>query len=264
LNCSTVGRANDPFAHTTIEGTEEQIEVILERLREAYNRKGLDRIPPLECIETYAQSIQSKRRNLLLVAREGSFPPIAQNQFAQGSRIYDANYFRAAGFYGADSANDAYNWICSGLSYESNGCAGVVEDVKAAPDAWRVGDWPVEYCLSETPKERCKLHFQPDIAIIMTLFNAMKVAIMLFIAFRIRDEPLLNIGDAVVSFLGKTDTATRNACLSTIHSFKKRDGKLGKPCQWNHCQYRWREATSKVRRAVTIFLYVTVTRDILR
>ena len=41
---------------------------------------------------------------------------------------------------------------------------------------------------------------------------------MLLIAFRIRDKPLITIGDAIESFLDTSDTTTEGMCLVTKES----------------------------------------------
>jgi hypothetical protein len=73
-----------------------------------------------------------------------------------------------------------YEWLCSGLGYSVaplGSCPNNVNRIQndAVSDAWRVGygdtTWPVEYCLSEAAEPHCKLHFEPTIAILITVLN---------------------------------------------------------------------------------------------
>jgi hypothetical protein len=249
----------------------EKIPRILERLRHQYAIQGLERLSPSHCLEEYAQNIQSKRRNLLLVARDSDIPSVEQSYpVSIGPHIYYAGYLYAEDVGGAITAGRAYKWMCSGLDNDPLDCSSAIESVKNAPEQWTVRyycnsspglrcrelNWPVEYCLSERPKEHCKLHFEPTIAIYMTVFNLVKVAIMFFIAFNIRDAPLLSVGDAVASFLDKADTSTRNMCLVTLGQSRNLIEVDTRPLQWHDRLYRWKDATSKARRGMTLLLYV--------
>jgi hypothetical protein len=81
-----------------------------------------------------------------------------------------------------------------------------------------------------------------------------KAGLMFYVAFNMRDEPLLTMGDAVASFLEKEDPTTKQMCLSTLEDFKSnRKYKVG-PRQWTNAQYRWKDVTSKRRRIVTVFM----------
>jgi hypothetical protein len=51
------------------------------------HRKELDNLTKLECIEQYAEMLQTKRRNVLLVASDDKFPPPALSRF-KGASIY--------------------------------------------------------------------------------------------------------------------------------------------------------------------------------
>ena len=75
---------------------------------------------------------------------------------------------------------------------------------------------------------------------------------MFYIAFRIGDEPLMTMGDAVASFLVKEDHTTKNMCLSTVKDFKKYKSYEMGPRQWTDTKYRWKDVTSVGRRVITV------------
>lgn len=153
----------------------------------------LERLSPAECIDQYAQIINSNRRNVLLVANDTNFPPPEENKRFGGSRAYWMNYFSADSAQGTGTASSAYDWICSGTSGNPSAyCSDKVEDIKRASEDWQVGDYcnkatvrscdysyfPVEYCLSEKAEQKCQLHFEPTIAIIITVLNFCKFSLL--------------------------------------------------------------------------------------
>jgi hypothetical protein len=77
---------------------------------------------------------------------------------------------------------------------------------------------------------------------------------MFYIAFFVRDEPLMTIGDAVASFLENEDPATKNMCLSSRADFQNRKGYQVGPRQWSNQRYCWKDVTSMSRRIITAVL----------
>jgi hypothetical protein len=172
---------------------------ILASLWKKAHAGSLERLDPAECINAYATSIQSKRRNVLLVASDSKFPSPAENHFINASRVYWAANFQASYAQWPATASDAYDWICSGLDKPTcpgglcadiEPCSKAVRAIRNADLAlWRVGGckgttsttrycelarFPVEYCLSEQALPHCKLHFEPNIAIVIILLNVCK------------------------------------------------------------------------------------------
>ena len=79
---------------------------------------------------------------------------------------------------------------------------------------------------------------------------------MFYIAFRVNDEPLMAMGDAVASFLDKEDVETKNMCLSSMSDFRNGKGYKVGPRQYSGEAYRWKDVTSKVRRCITLIMWV--------
>ena len=90
--------------------------------------------------------------------------------------------------------------------------------------------------------------------------HIVKAGVMFYVAFLVRDEPLMTMGDAVASFLERPDPTSKNRCLWAFANQRMfRDGKGIKhhgvgPQRWTCPQYRWKDATSPERRVVTIFM----------
>jgi hypothetical protein len=69
-------------------------------------------------------------------------------------------------------------------------------------------------CLAIPTKERCQLLYSPPIGIVISLCILAKVAVMFLAArvSRIRPSPILTMGDAVASFVAKSDQTTKDMC----------------------------------------------------
>jgi hypothetical protein len=78
---------------------------------------------------------------------------------------------------------------------------------------------------------------------------------MFFVALRVPDDPLITMGDAVASFVKKSDPSTKNMCLLSIHDVKKHGYQTG-PREWVNTEFRWKDVTSKKRRGTTIVMCV--------
>jgi hypothetical protein len=75
---------------------------------------------------------------------------------------------------------------------------------------------------------------------------------MYYIVYATKENPLMTMGDAVASFLDETDATTDKLGLLSIRDTKK--GYTAGVTTWNSPRRRWKDATSKLRRAVTILL----------
>jgi hypothetical protein len=156
---------------------------VLQDLHADYKANTLKTLTPAECITQYATSMQSRRRNLLLVASDDNFPTAAENTFINGSHVYWAGPFFASDAQTSSSASDSYKWMCS-ASYKDRGmCSNKIDSVRKNPTAWKVGfycpegdacadsSFPVEYCLSQPAEPHCKLQYDLAIAVAVTILN---------------------------------------------------------------------------------------------
>ncbi|KAH9878106.1 hypothetical protein J1614_003323 [Plenodomus biglobosus] len=243
----------------------------LETIWERGRNGELERLSPSQCLDEYAQIIQSSRGNLLLVASDHQFPTPEQNLFINDSRVYWADQFEPWDAQSAVRSADSYQWICSARPNQLNEvCTDHIDEIKRLPDQWRVGEycpegdhyhcnkdhWPVEYCLSERAVPHCKLHFETSISIVIILLNLMKAALMFYVAFCIKEDPLMTMGDAVASFLENEDPSTRDMCLASSRDFTHDKAYGSGRRQWQGTQYRWKDVTSKTRRLVTLAMFL--------
>lgn len=78
-----------------------------------------------------------------------------------------------------------------------------------------------------------------------------KAALMFYTAFRVKDDPLITMGDAVASFLETRDSMSKNMCLSSIKDIKQQGYKTGAR-EWRNTKLRWKDVTSRSRRFTTL------------
>jgi hypothetical protein len=155
-------------------------EEVLTKLQQEAHDGRLDRIEAADCLNQYAKTIQSDRQNLQLVASDSSFPRPEENTYINGSMVYWAGSFTASDMAATlEDASTSYSWIRSALPDSAGACTDAVEQIKSAPETWRIGDpqWPVQYCLSQRAQPHCKLQFIPLVLIIVTALNFGKSSI---------------------------------------------------------------------------------------
>ncbi|KIW21469.1 hypothetical protein PV08_02049 [Exophiala spinifera] len=189
--------------------------------------KSFERLNNADCIHAYARDFVEDRRNVIVVvkdppANQGSLFNITQNDFPE---VITPKY-------------NAFSWICDdpNVANETNTCCenkyGFVPCNKITPklldraNQWSTGGFEVDHCLSETVESRCHLHFSLDLMIVVLAFNILKVIGISYVAFRLGESPLVNIGDAIQSFLRHPDGTTEGMCLSS-HESVVASAKLG-------------------------------------
>ncbi|KAF2439612.1 hypothetical protein P171DRAFT_525453 [Karstenula rhodostoma CBS 690.94] len=251
------------------------LSVVAPMMYEKARDNKLDRLSNIDCIGEYAKSIQTNRRNVLLVTADNRMP--TPNTTAKGTpiNIYSYNIFYAGQAKEVETAISSYEWICSGYprSYGSNPlpCSASVDGIKSASDKWTVSGvayhkdfgslaYPVDYCLSEKSEPRCKVQFALPIAILVTILNFFKAVLIFYTALGTKENPLMTMGDAVASFLERTDETTKGMCLLSVRDVKTHNQYFpAGPKAWAGERRRLKDVASRKRRSVTfVFLSLTL------
>jgi hypothetical protein len=104
-----------------------------------------------------------------------------------------------------------------------------IQGYRANVSTWRplLTTAPIAYCLSETLPDIFKVQSSLQILIIVTVLNALKAALMFYIALAVKGNPILTVGDAIASFLKEPDVWTAGMCLALKESFKKQAKSTG-------------------------------------
>ena len=87
---------------------------------------------------------------------------------------------------------------------------------------WTPYGYDIDYCLSERVPETCSYSGNIPILIVVIICNALKITGMLIVAFGLRDNPLITVGDAAESFLNQPDETTTGWCLMSKVDVSKR------------------------------------------
>ncbi|KAH6638910.1 hypothetical protein C7974DRAFT_421557 [Boeremia exigua] len=265
LNCTTAF-PKEPFAKQT-----------LKTLWDKSQNGSLDRLEPSECVNAYGTKIQSARRNLFVVLADGNFSSVYSSPENPGNNWINNTNFLSAWLSRAEAGlthyqnnvQSPFGWICSGLPTErpSQPCINRLEEVKRFSEPWTVAvscsggppgycdhnRWPVDHCLSEPAEPRCRLHFSPLIAIIVTALNFCKALLMFYIVYSLKENPLMTTGDAVASFLDESDSTTNTLSLLSIRDEKR--GYSAGAVTWDNPRRRWKDVTSRRRRTTIIVLF---------
>jgi hypothetical protein len=186
--------------------------------------KTWDRLERADCINAYATDFLNTRRALVAV--------IVDNTTAQNDSVKRVLPYLFDFSIDNPDSFDPYAWICEasdamsryGFTDEemtsSYHCSQSVPKVKAHADRWNSLGFDIDYCLSEAVEGKCSLNFSLSIIIIVMVCNVGKAVIMVFIAFGVRDRPLITIGDAIDSFLNVNDWTTKGMCLTSKECIK--------------------------------------------
>ncbi|KAF1994291.1 hypothetical protein P154DRAFT_549157 [Amniculicola lignicola CBS 123094] len=226
---------------------------------------SLDRLENLDCIKAYSTLIQSSRRNLLLVV-DNDKDAIAASNHSIDTYLHGNFYFDAGEAKEYTYANGLYDWICSSgpsdleKHFTTKECAKHVGEVKKDAANWHVSGYPVQYCLSEPITSVCKLHILLPIGWLVTVLNLIKAGLIWYTVVKIKEDPLITMGDAVASFLERNDPTTKDMCLLTLKDIKKRSAwpnfSPPRPKAWSDTQYRWKDVVSKTRRITTLLMFL--------
>lgn len=110
-----------------------------------------------------------------------------------------------------------FEWICRDSSctggFTLANCETFLPCITSNLADWKPFKKSIEYCLGEKIEGHCQLAYSIHLAIVVLLIGAGKTSLMLYIAFRFKERPLLTIGDAVASYLQRPDMYTQRACL---------------------------------------------------
>lgn len=181
-----------------------------------YNRLQtgqIDILEPLECLNTYARPFQGIRGSVVLVY---------SNNSADRTSISFAGWEGLQ--YNTKSQCPPFSWICG------RRCVGPYDDpcqTKLASFRKDISSWKpygenVKHCLSERIPQNCRLLYSPQLAVVIIILNIFKSLIMLYVVLMTSESPLMTIGDAIVSFLQRSDETTEGMCLVSKDDFARK------------------------------------------
>ncbi|KAK0653277.1 hypothetical protein DIS24_g6270 [Lasiodiplodia hormozganensis] len=220
-----------------------------------------DRLENEECISAYAQEFLAGRRNLVLVVDD------LDNTT---SSLYELERYQLMNDYYETINPEPYYWICSHYygywKEDYPPCSNTVGSVESDASNWAVYGYRIRYCQSEKVEQKCRLNFNLPVLGIVIVFNAVKLACMTFVAYRMHDRPMITLGDAVSSFLRLPDATTKGMCLATRAHFQRcRDWaqEIETPMTYRLQKMRWMKTASNKHWLITVSLFVLALATIL-
>ncbi|KAB8263535.1 hypothetical protein BDV32DRAFT_135786 [Aspergillus pseudonomiae] len=221
------------------------------RLHAKAQNGTLRRLDNSACVNAYATAFQSTYGSLILVT--GNATPADHFNLVYTQQVFKTNV--------AVVGASGYNWICEDLEHHKyewqlTPCITSLPQVQArvAENNWTVGGYKSEYCLVEEPTPHCKLQYSLYLVVIVIAFNIVKAIVLCYVAFNLKDSPLLTTGDAVSSFLRAPDQCSRGMCLLTMESVRK-SSRISRTMKFDANPKRWRSAMSRRRWSLGITCY---------
>jgi hypothetical protein len=199
-------RSWDKKAATAIKAT------VAAKLYESAISQRLSRLDVTDCINAYATSFPTTLRSLILVTANSTNLPYAIG-YQSMVPLNDA---------AAHCSTSAFHWICNQLNPPQrtdsrDDCLGrpicAEQRKKLNPGDWRPFGDQIEYCLAEAVDQKCNLGLNPSLIGVVIAFNLIKALLLAWTFYKVKEKPLITIGDAVGSFLERTDNTTKGLCL---------------------------------------------------
>lgn len=179
------------------------------------NAAGFIKLDNAACLQAYSNDLITEWANVLVITHDA---PFTNETLLNTKRIE------------SDRSN-AGSWTCNGPKGGSRICS---SPEKADPNTWSqpvtLNPWvddgipdvtrytscniritstlPVKYCLGQRVPEACQVGMLPGVLIAVLICNFIKIACLFWIARGMNFEPLVTIGDALLSFLQSPDSTT--------------------------------------------------------
>jgi hypothetical protein len=216
------------------------------------DRAGLVSLTPSECIAAYTAPFQASHSDVLVVATGKSWNERSGNK--------TETQFYAVNMPGLCDKKLSYQWMCDGQFpiMSCTTCDGFLDWlVSDNITNWQPFGFPVEYCLSQPVEEMCSLKFSQAIWWTVVALNLVKIVLMGFVARHERAfQPLLTVGDAVASFMQRSDGNTAGMCLLSKRDIitKRKGEKITSSRSFEGVVRRKFAGASKARWAVCVLL----------
>lgn len=98
------------------------------------------------------------------------------------------------------------------------------------PDRGGAASAPIGYCLSEGQLpvgQGCNVEFSAVVMGLVCIFNLVKVACISAMIFWMKQDSMVNLGDAISSFFERPDESTEDKCLLDLQAVRRQQLKAG-------------------------------------
>lgn len=190
--------------------------------------KNMTRLGPHECFSAYETDFLSKYDSLVLITTgfndtdEPGYSSLQDRVYKLSTQtVWNPSY---------STQTPAYSWMCKNYGgYRHSSWSKTCADARPGVDDedWMVQDemlnqYKIQYCLAEKTAEKCSLQYSFPLAIVVIVANLAKAILIYLVAYRLRGDPLLTLGDAIASFLRNPDRSMAKSCLLTRQETTRR------------------------------------------
>lgn len=163
----------------------------------------LEKLNTQECISAYAKTFQTDRRHIILVTDSNDPANLPMPGYSTANEIDRGNSTTVW------LSGSPFDWMCDGARLEGGSCDSRYKEIVASD--WQYYGSTVQYCLSERITPTCRLRFNPGLALVVIVFNLLKAVTLFITWYKVGQQPLLTLGEAVASFLSRSDKFTEHA-----------------------------------------------------
>ena len=203
LNCSSVSHTDYTYSD------------IICNMYAAAGAKTLERLEPEDCVKAYGNRVLSQWSNLIAVSN-------STRRFLQMD--YHLTYTKpnSTSLQAVFQSRSSQDWLCSADFIGKCNINSALQNAShwniSLPKSYlslSSSNFPIDDCLAQSEREFCKLQFSLIAILIVVISNAVKLCAMIGALLIVKNEHIINIGDAVAAFLTDPDPYTMNRCLST-------------------------------------------------
>lgn len=176
-----------------------------------------------DCFNGFANGFMQSYSDVLVVSKTvQTEDPILWTRYPQRTMSEDKR----------DTHKDPFHWICHDELVASNytrtdRCSRNYARKYVQPKNWTTEDWtvyghPVDHCFARVAPELCHLQYNASIMLAVALFSLCKVLAIAVLVFTHPDGDFLRtLGDAVTSYLKRSDPTTKDMCLVSSYQIRK-------------------------------------------
>lgn len=128
-----------------------------------------------------------------------------------------------------------------------------------APSCGPAEHAPILYCLAQPFHEQCRLNVSMSMLVVVIVCNLVKILCLLATLYMRKLQPLVNLGDAIASFLQNPDQSTEGMGaleVGVVSSGVWRDREDLASMPWSRHRRRWWYAVPRLQLNLTFFLCV--------
>jgi hypothetical protein len=214
-------------------------DIFVTRLLDDVRHQTFSLMTPSECIKYYTEGFTSTYSDVVVVSN-ASQPdsPILWTRYPQRILTEDKR----------TTNHDSYHWICHDIVNNATEevCSRnkALESLKAKP--WTVYGRTVDHCLGRIAPDRCHLQYNVWIMGAVVVFSVIKVLAIAVLVFTHPEGMFLRtIGDAIASFLERSDPTTEDMCLVSSTQVRKHGfATSASPRALNNSRRRWWSRTN--------------------